>query len=631
MQVGRYKSTIRCGRLQPSVPVNGFSTKAGVSSSIWRIAILTAAGAIGASSYADAAAFWSDSDPGFSRPVRTVQHRRQRSHQPSVARAQPAEKEKDTAKPEGPVIIAISIEKQKMRIYDANGFFVESPVSTGMAGHPTPMGVFSVIEKDRYHHSNIYSGAPMPFMQRITWSGVAMHAGVLPGYPASHGCIRLPMAFAMKLWNYTKMGARVVITPGEMTPAAFSHPLLATQKVVPQPVAAVSVTDKTANADMALKPSLSGSDNSKPVVTADASNGMPASRTPVTMSDAGGAASPREQAVADSAPSVAEPTAAAKTSDAAGGDAKPDTAKVDVEPAAKPAQMASTQDKPAEAKPEETKPVEAAAETKPVETTAADVAEKKSDETTASAQTSSEPVKTEVSAGETPKAVETKTEAKADDVKTEAPKAEAPKLAEKPDETAKAADPVASVADAKKDQSRSPDAEKAVAVTLKPGSKAALTVAVQKPRTGQIAAFVSRKDGKMYVRQNFAPLFEIPVTIAPSDRPLGTHLFTAEVDKNDSNVLHWSVVSLPASRVAERHDADDRSSRRRKNAAPVEVKVAPMVLPDGPAEALNRLNIPPEAMTRIVEAMTTGGSLLVSDQAASGETGGGTEFIVSLR
>ena len=99
------------------------------------------------------------------------------------------------------------------------------------------MGVFSVIQKHKFHHSNIYSGAPMPYMQRITWSGVAMHAGVLPGYPASHGCIRMPMAFAVKMWNWTKMGARVIVTPGEITPASFSHPLLATEKVVPQPAA----------------------------------------------------------------------------------------------------------------------------------------------------------------------------------------------------------------------------------------------------------------------------------------------------------------------------------------------------------------------------------------------------------
>ena len=99
------------------------------------------------------------------------------------------------------------------------------------------MGVFSIIQKQKFHRSNIYSGAPMPFMQRITWSGVAMHAGVLPGYPASHGCIRMPAAFAVKMYNWTRMSARVIITPGEITPASFSHPLLASVKVVPQPVA----------------------------------------------------------------------------------------------------------------------------------------------------------------------------------------------------------------------------------------------------------------------------------------------------------------------------------------------------------------------------------------------------------
>src|SRR3974377_796244 len=138
-----------------------------------------------------------------------------------------------------PLIISVSIQKQQVKVYDANGFFAEAPVSTGMAGHPTPMGVFSVIEKDRYHHSNIYSGAPMPFMQRITWGGVALHAGVLPGYPASHGCIRMPEAFAVKMWGWTKMGARVIVTPGELEPTHFAHALLPTMKVLPEPAAAI--------------------------------------------------------------------------------------------------------------------------------------------------------------------------------------------------------------------------------------------------------------------------------------------------------------------------------------------------------------------------------------------------------
>ena len=133
-----------------------------------------------------------------------------------------------------------------------------------MKGHSTPMGVFSVIQKHKMHRSNIYSDAPMPYMQRITWSGVAMHAGVLPGYPASHGCIRMPMAFAVKMWNWTRMGARVIVTPGQITPASFSHPLLVAQKVVPQPLIAndpatdapAVKSDKGADAGHATKPAI---------------------------------------------------------------------------------------------------------------------------------------------------------------------------------------------------------------------------------------------------------------------------------------------------------------------------------------------------------------------------------------
>ena len=180
----------------------------------WQIAMLTAAGSLVAAPQADAAAlfYWQDSDPSYYRPAPTAQPRKPKARRPS-AKTEAAVKETN-AKPQGPLIIAVSIEQQKVRVYDANGLFAESPVSTGMKGHSTPMGVFSIIQKHKMHRSNIYSGAPMPYMQRITWSGVAMHAGVLPGYPASHGCIRMPMAFAVKMWNWTRMGARVIITPG---------------------------------------------------------------------------------------------------------------------------------------------------------------------------------------------------------------------------------------------------------------------------------------------------------------------------------------------------------------------------------------------------------------------------------
>ena len=228
----------------------------------WHVAIFTAAGTIAVVPRADAAAlfYWQDSDPSYYRPAPVAQPRKPKARRPS-AKTEAAVKETN-AKPQGPLIIAVSIEQQKVRIYDTNGLFAESPVSTGMKGHSTPMGVFSVIQKHKMHRSNIYSNAPMPYMQRITWSGVAMHAGVLPGYPASHGCIRMPMAFAVKMWNWTRMGARVIVTPGQIKPTSFTHPLLVAQKVVPQPLivddpatnAPAVKSDKGADAGHATRP-----------------------------------------------------------------------------------------------------------------------------------------------------------------------------------------------------------------------------------------------------------------------------------------------------------------------------------------------------------------------------------------
>ena len=148
--------------------------------------------------------------------------------------------------------------------------------------------------------------------------------------------------------------------------------------------------------------------------------------------------------------------------------------------------------------------------------------------------------------------------------------------------------------------------------------------------------FISRKDSKLYVRQNFAPLFEVPVTIAASDRPLGTHVFTAEVDKTDTNALHWSVVSLPVSARAAAREDDSRVTLRQRGAAviPVAAKpvtAKPMVTPDSPAEALDRISIPADTMAKINEMLTSGGSIIISDQGINqGETGEGTDFIVRL-
>jgi lipoprotein-anchoring transpeptidase ErfK/SrfK len=607
----------------------------------WHIAILTAAGTVAVAPQADAAAlfYWQDSDPGYYRPAPTVQPRKPKVRRPS-AKTEAAPKETN-AKPQGPLIIAVSIEQQKVRVYDTNGLFAESPVSTGMKGHSTPMGVFSVIQKHKMHRSNIYSNAPMPYMQRITWSGVAMHAGVLPGYPASHGCIRMPMAFAVKMWNWTRMGARVIVTPGKITPASFAHPLLVAQKVVPQPLIAndpatdapAVKSDKGADAGHATNPANASAANSEPSLglrstvghatplreqthTADASSALPARNAVVTLSDA--------------TPSAAKVQPASDTSSA---EAKADTPKS--EPAADAA---------------------ATAESSPVATDG-----QKVDEAAVPAPSAGELTKTEVSASENVKAEdkpveakveassETKSEAvnaeaptaaiaKAEPAKIDAPKVEEtrtpdPKAAESKPAESKAAEkpdePVKAIADAPAVPAAAPDVKKDTA-RLPGADKAARAEPPRRP--GQIAVFVSRKDSKLYVRENFKPQFDVPITIAPSDRPLGTHVFTAEADKKDPNLLRWSVVSLPVTaRNAARTDEDDRATRRRKVAGAAEAK--PLPAPNSPAEALDRITIAPEAMARIAEVLTTGSSIVVSDHGVNqgGETGEGTDFIVPLR
>ncbi len=120
----------------------------------------------------------------------------------------------------------VSIKSQQVTIYDADGWMLRAPVSTGIKGRETPAGVFSVVEKDKDHHSNLYDDAWMPNMERITWSGIALHGGPLPGYAASHGCIRMPYDFAEKLFGKTQIGMRVIIAPNDAEPVAFSHPAL---------------------------------------------------------------------------------------------------------------------------------------------------------------------------------------------------------------------------------------------------------------------------------------------------------------------------------------------------------------------------------------------------------------------
>jgi lipoprotein-anchoring transpeptidase ErfK/SrfK len=357
------------------------------------------------------------------------------------------------AKAKGVLSVIISIDRQQLTLYSDGHPIARSRVSTGVPGHPTPTGVFSIIQKDRWHRSNIYYNAPMYFMQRVTWSGVAMHEGVVPNSPASHGCIRLPGSFARQMWGITKLGVRVIIARSEVTPAAISNERLFTLKREP--------AEPKGEAQAKLPETVGGTANAFEV--AQLSVAKRDGQASNTVSDASKPLSPAFDAMAYALGTPRETT---------GPEAKP------------------------------------VVEPRP----------------------------------------------------------------------------------------------------LKPGP---------------ISVFISRKEGKLFVRKGFEPVLDAPVTFEEPDRPLGTHVFTALAVNDDNTTLRWNVVSMPGA-----GSAPVKKSVKGK-------RVEPAVVPTQPAsnatEALARVSIPPDALERISELMSPGASLIISDKGLGSETGKGTDFIVLTR
>src|SRR5467141_4866960 len=148
-----------------------------------------------------------------------------------------------------PIMAIVSLHNQRITVYDANGWILRAPVSSGQKGRETPAGIFSVIQKEAEHYSNLYDDAYMPHMQRITWSGIALHGGPLPGYAASHGCIRLPYDFAARLFDLTRLGMRVIVAPTDVTPIEIAHPAL----FMPKPGTDGLAAARTAEAEDAAR------------------------------------------------------------------------------------------------------------------------------------------------------------------------------------------------------------------------------------------------------------------------------------------------------------------------------------------------------------------------------------------
>jgi lipoprotein-anchoring transpeptidase ErfK/SrfK len=423
--------------------------------------------------------------PRVVRRSRGVTRKRATRHREEVAK-----KAKEPAKPiKGPLTIVVSIGDQRVRVFDTVDQIAESRVSTGMRGYGTVMGVFSVIEKDRYHHSNLYGNAPMPYMQRLTWSGTAMHTGYVPGYPASHGCIRLPNSFASRLWGMTKLGTRIIVARHAVQPGEISHAMLDSLKHTP--VEAVPIVEGTTGKV--------------------ATNESP-------MTDGLGTPMPGLD------PATLYPAIPVAT----------ESRMAPVDPGAPPAQLVKSET----VKPLETPPI--------------------------------------VAMG-----------------------TDTPDAAAQPAATASAPVPLPTPA---------PEYAKA--------------------KPGPIRIFISKKEGKLFVRKGFLPLFDVPIKISNPELPLGTHVYTATEFQPDGMTLRWMAVSLPT----EARSASHHSRRHRRGAKREEPVETPAVAAASASDALSRVEaLPKEVLDRVGPWIEPGASVTISDKGLGPQTGKGTGFIVLSR
>jgi hypothetical protein len=431
-------------------------------------------------------------------------------------RSQPVETERASKLPfgdipKGPLQIFISIDQQKLHFYSGGVHVVDELVATGVPGHLTPMGVFSVIARDRYHHSNIYNNAPMPYMERITWSGVALHEGPGVGHQASHGCIRMPHDFAARLWELPTIGMRVVIARPELRPTEFADAHLFVHKQrASTPAASLLQTSKMA---LSIDPSTKTDATDPPaagkhddLVTSTVMRSEPVATLQATIS-AGAAPDPTAAPTLNDVLKVAVDAATLKDGDLAPTD-----------PAAQTAQPADM--------------------TAPI---AAD-----------------------------------------DDV---------PLPLSKPAQIAGGG-------------------------------------------SGPISIFVSRKEGKIFARQNFIPLFEAPVKIERPQEPLGTHVFTALDYMPDHSTFRWNVVTLlPEGAKVEQHQRSVRDALgNRRRELVEEPSTQSQRPPETPQQALARIQIPQDAIDLISELIVPGSSLVISDHDLGEETDpDDTDFIVVTR
>lgn len=505
-------------------------------------------------------------------------------------------------KPDGPLLISISIARQTLEVYDGNRRIAASPISSGQRGFPTPKGVFTILQKNRIHFSNLYDSAPMPFMQRLTWSGVALHAGHLPGYPASHGCIRLPYTFARSLFGITRVGARVVVTHEAATPEPIRHAAL----LKPLPPGDPATDGATPRERTASGPTQVSSLLGVTAAAAATEPAMiPGQRT-------------RASVAAERAAQIALLGQGLEATRGRHAEIAERLAAADREATAALADLA-------EAKKERDQLLAAAASWERTR----ESAERELEQLLRGLERKSQrapdgllPDALMASAGASEEQIETR-------IMTAIDEANVARYAATDTEPA-----IAERTDALAEATRRRDAVKVELVAAQRAIIEADTALKDAKRADArrdqpITVVISRKTGKLHVRQGFDDVLNAPVGIAAGEHPLGTHVLLATGYNADQTDLVWS--GLTAARSAPRAVASDgaRSSGRRATAEPV--PPAGRAPPQTIAAALERIEIAPEVRERLAELVKPGSTLIVTDEGLGNETGKFTDLIVQTR
>jgi hypothetical protein len=490
-----------------------------------------------------------------------------------------------------PMTLVISTGAQKVDVYRGTKLVTTSQVSTGMAAHPTFLGVFSILEKQRWHHSNIYSGAPMPWMNRITWSGTALHAGVVPGYPASHGCIRLPYSFAPKLFDITTVGDGVVIARDRPVPTLIEHPNLF-QPMPPPPPPTVTQEDKPARQQSgdatSTRPDL-GAAAARPVILASAEmvgNANDASPLP------GAAPKADKHGTAESAAAPAVPALHAVSSN----DGNPNRTHAVVDPSASAADdhAVTAPSAPAKAPAGQPAPRAEAPAAAPAQPVAAGQAA-----SPAAASPRGAPAAPAASGATpsvaTPSVAASKIDAgvKAAAIQAAEPRSNAPlrilvTRRTQRDRTVGVQNLLASMGYLPA-QNFDGTIGKPTIIAIKAFQKAngmpetgAFTDNLVK-KVYEVAGKGEPPVGHMFVRQEFGRVFDAPVTFKNPDQLLGTHLYTALKFSPGDTKAQWITVNL----AGNEH------------------------------EALDRIEIPEDVRQKISERLTPGSSLIIADKSVN--------------